>query len=123
MKTLLKRGQYTFDASAQMIEFLGVRPDLEWILLITNVTDQIVIYNPLSTSLGATLSNNRLTLEYVTTSMDDLDDLQIYIDIPVEKDYDDKNEILDNILTELKVISFLLSEGEDVDDIRESIKE
>ena len=123
MKTLLKRGQYTFDASAQMIEFLGVRPDLEWILLITNVTDQIVIYNPLSTSLGATLSNNRLTLEYVTTSMDDLDDLQIYIDIPVEKDYDNKNEILDNILTELKVISFLLSEGEDVDDIRESIKE
>lgn len=120
MKQLIT--DYIFDVSEKIIEF-KFAPKLEQILLITNVTDQIIIYNFADTSLGGTIYGNILTLEYDTTSMEDSDDLQVYIDIEEEKVYEDKNEILNGILTELKVISFLLNEGEEVDEIREHFQQ
>jgi len=81
-------GTYTFDASAQTITMAGIKTlKLEEILLITNVTDQEIIYNPADASLGGTIASNVLTLEYDTTSMDDADDLQIYVQYNNSQDY------------------------------------
>jgi len=63
-KKLLR--DYTFDASAKTItasEFTSLRK----IALITNVTDGIVIYDALDSTLTGTLSGNVLTLAYDTT--------------------------------------------------------
>lgn len=76
---------YTFDASAQTISFTGLHK-LRTIQLITNVTDNIIIYNFASSTLGATSSydgdtdTTTLTLSYDTTSMSDSDELQIFVD-------------------------------------------
>lgn len=77
MKTLIT--DYTFDASAQTITF-SENYVLEQVLLITNVTDGIIIYNFSNPAMGGTLTNGVLTLEYNTTTMDDTDALQIYLD-------------------------------------------
>lgn len=72
---------YTFDASAKTITFTGYGSiSLESVLLITNVTDNIIIYNFAAVGKGGTVATNVLTLDYDTTSMDDADDLQIFYD-------------------------------------------
>lgn len=71
----------TFDASAKTIthaEFSDV--GLAGIQLITNVTDNIIVYNFADTSKGGTLSTDTLTLEYNTTSMSDSDELMILVE-------------------------------------------
>lgn len=79
MKTLVQN--YTFDASAKQVTFTDYNPIvLANVLLITNVTDGIIIYNfadPLKTGTAAT---NVLTLAFDTTGMDDADKLQIFYD-------------------------------------------
>ena len=82
-------GHYTFDASARTVTIPDNIP-LERFFLITNVTDGVQIYNFAAPTLGATsvVYNNdtettTITLEYDTTSMNDLDKLQIM----VEQDY------------------------------------
>lgn len=77
MKSLITN--YTFDASAQTITFgdyAGIT--LDNVMLITNVTDQVIIYNFADSSKGGSVATNVLTLEYDTTSMSDTDDLQIW---------------------------------------------
>lgn len=82
---------YTFDASAQTITFAQFPTiDLERVLLVTNVTDNIIIYNFAGSSLGGSVSTNVLTLDYNTTSMDDTDELQIHYVAP------DDNVIIDD---------------------------
>lgn len=72
---------YTFDASAKTITFTDyVAITLENILLVTNVTDNVIIYN--FADQGGTVASNILTLDYDTTSMSDSDDLQIWYDDP-----------------------------------------
>lgn len=79
MKKLITN--YTFDASAQTITFSDYTSILrEGILLITNVTDNLIIYNFADPTAGGTVLTNVLTLDYTTTSMDDTDDLQIFYD-------------------------------------------
>lgn len=70
---------YTFNASAKTIVSADFA-SLESVLLITNVTDGIIIYNFADPARGATLSGTTLTLDYDTTSMDNADKLQIFID-------------------------------------------
>jgi len=70
---------YTFSASAKTVDSADFT-SLEKILLITNVTDQIIIYNFADTSKGGTLAGTTLTLEYDTSSMDDTDKLQIFVE-------------------------------------------
>lgn len=70
---------YTFDASAQTIVCAGFT-SLEAIQLITNVTDNIIIYNFADATKGGTLSGTTLTLTYDTTSMADTDKLQILVE-------------------------------------------
>jgi len=77
MKILITN--YSFNASAKTITFNDYASiDLERILLITNVTDNIIIYNFADPTKGGTVSGNVLTLTYNTTSMSNTDDLQIF---------------------------------------------
>ena len=76
---------YTFDASEKTIQISGLHK-LRTLQMITNVTDNVIIYNFADASKGATVSYNSatdvttLTLSYNTTSMSDSDELQIFID-------------------------------------------
>ena len=76
---------YTFDASAQTIKITGLYT-LRTLILITNVTDQQIIYNFADSNSGGTVSydstndETTITLEYDTTSMSDSDELQILAD-------------------------------------------
>lgn len=79
MKTLVTN--YTFNASAKTVTFNGFTSiDLEKILVITNVTDNIIIYNFADSTKGGTVATNVLTLTYDTTSMSNTDKLQIWYD-------------------------------------------
>lgn len=85
MKT--KINNYTFDASAKTITFGDyVAIELERLLLITNVTDNIIIYNFAVPNNGGAVSGNVLTLAYDTTGMSDSDKLQIFYDDPDGKE-------------------------------------
>jgi hypothetical protein len=70
---------YTFDASAQTITFTDYASILLGnVLLITNVTDNIIIYNFANSAIGGSVATNVLTLDYDTTLMSDTDKLQIW---------------------------------------------
>lgn len=85
MKTLVPN--YTFNASAKTITFLNYPSiSLDGLLLVTNTTDNIIIYNFASAGKGGTVSGNVLTLDYDTTSMDNSDNLQIFYDDPSTTD-------------------------------------
>lgn len=81
MKTLVR--SYSFDASAQQVTFSGYTSiDLENVLLITNVKENVIIYQFNVVGKGGTASTNVLTLDYDTTAMADTDELQIFYDDP-----------------------------------------
>jgi len=70
---------YTFDKTAKTVTFTNYTTiRLDSLLLITNVTDNVIIYNFASPLLGGTVSGNVLTLTYDTSAMDDTDKLQIF---------------------------------------------
>lgn len=71
---------YTFDASAKTITLTGYGGGilLESVLLITNVTDNVIIYNFADATKGGSVATNVLTLDFDVTAMDDADDLQIW---------------------------------------------
>lgn len=74
MKKLVR--DYIFDASARTVtanDFTSVKK----IGIITNVTDNIIIYNFADPAKGGTLAGNVLTLDYDTTAMSDTDELRI----------------------------------------------
>jgi len=79
MKILFE--DYTFNAATKQITFNTTSVvGLEQLLVITNVTDNIIIYNFADPSAGGTIANNILTLDYDTTSMSNTDNLQIFLD-------------------------------------------
>jgi len=72
---------YTFDASAKQVTLTDYNPVvIERLLMITNTTDGIIIYQFNDPEKGGTASTNIVTLEYDTASMDDSDKLQIFYD-------------------------------------------
>lgn len=73
-------GSYSFNAASSqvIINLPSGSPKLESVLLITNVTDNIIIYNFADAALGGVLSGNVLTLDYSTASMSNTDSLQIW---------------------------------------------
>jgi len=90
----VKVNNYTFDKTAKtvtLIDYTTVM--LDGLLLITNVTDNIIIYNFANPALGGTVLGNVITLDYNTVSMDNLDSLQIF--------YDDGENTTANILETL----------------------
>lgn len=79
MKILFEN--YTFNASSNQITFNTTDViGLEDLLVITNVTDNVIIYNFADPTKGGTISNNVLTLTYNTTGMSNTDKLQIFLD-------------------------------------------
>jgi len=79
MKKLITN--YTFNAAAQTVTFTDYTTiSLESVLLVTNVTDNVIVYNFADIGHGGSVSGNILTLAYNTTGMDDTDDLQIFYD-------------------------------------------
>lgn len=78
-------GSYSFNPGSQTITFSGIDQaiTLSNILLITNVTDNVIIYNFADSSNGgSSFSNNVLTLDHDTSGMSSSDTLQIYLDVP-----------------------------------------
>lgn len=81
MKILIEN--YTFNASAKTItltDYTSIK--LEWILLITNTTDNVILYNFANSTYPATVLTNVVTLSYDTTTMSNTDSIQIFIDYP-----------------------------------------
>ncbi len=80
MKLLFEN--YTFDAAAKQITFnTAEEVTLNRVLIITNVTDNVIVYNFADPNKGGTISNNVLTLNYDTTTMSNSDSLQIFLDL------------------------------------------
>jgi len=79
MKKLITN--YTFNATAKTVTFTDYTTiRLESVLLITNVTDNVIVYNFADLGFGGSVTDNILTLAYNTTGMDDTDSLQIFYD-------------------------------------------
>ena len=100
MKTLVRN--YSFDKTNKKITFLDYTSiTLDEILLITNVTDNVMIYNFANPSLGGTVSGNVLTLTYDTSSMSSTDSLQIFIDSDIQPANTDLQEEMISLLVGL----------------------
>lgn len=81
MKT--KVDNYVFVAADRTVTFTDYATvRLDGILLVTNVTHGIILFNFADPAKGGTVQGNILTLAYDTTSMADADSLQIYYDDP-----------------------------------------
>ncbi len=81
-KQIVNIANYTFDASAQTITFDATYTGLELahIELITNLIDNVIIYQFNKPTKGGALVGLVLTLDYDTTAMSDTDELQIFIE-------------------------------------------
>lgn len=73
-------GSYAFNNVSQTITFSGFRAELERLLLITDTTNNTIIYQFNDALKGGTLSNNVLTLTYNTNVVGfaNTDKLQIF---------------------------------------------
>jgi hypothetical protein len=70
------------------------------VLLITNVTSNVIVYNFANPAQGGSVADNVLSLDYNTTSMSNNDALQIYYDDGVESASEITAEaIVDAVLT------------------------
>lgn len=103
MKKLISN--YSFNAAAKQITLSDYTSiDLESLLLITNVTDNVIIYNFAGQGKGATISGNVLTLDYDTTSMSNTDSLQIFIDNNEAGASETTLEVLKDLTDYLKIL-------------------
>ena len=84
---------YSFNPATRQLTFNDYTNtlDLDSILLITNTTDGIIIYNFTDPNLLGTISGNVLTLAYNTTSMSATDELSVFYD-DKEKDITDDHD-------------------------------
>lgn len=116
-KVILTNTEYTFNASNKTVVVSNYLDYFtkEYLLIITNTSENTIIYNFACEGYGGTISGNTLTLEYDTTSMSDTDNLQIilYLEtsnadtsiIDLLELIKKQTEVQDEILEELKVCS------------------
>ena len=103
MKILVKN--YTFNAGTRQITLTDYTSvNLESFLLITNVTDNVIIYNFADPAKGGTVSTNILTLDYDTTAMSNGDTLQIFIDDGEKSASETTLEALKDVSDYLKIL-------------------
>jgi hypothetical protein len=77
----IKIDNYSFDKTTGKITFTDYATiRLDAILLITNVTSNVIIYNFADATKGGTVATNVLTLTFSTSSMNNTDKLLIYYD-------------------------------------------
>lgn len=100
MKILVEN--YTFNSSTRQVTLTDYTSvNLESFLLVTNVTDNIIIYNFADPAKGGTVSTNVLTLDYDTTAMSNGDSLQIFIDDGESPATNSALETIDLLITQL----------------------
>jgi hypothetical protein len=76
------------------------------VLLITNVTDNVIIYNFADATKGGAVTDNILTLAYNTATMDDTDKLMIYYDdSDVSPATELKQDTLDSLIETLQELA------------------
>jgi hypothetical protein len=97
----IKIDNYSFNSATKQISFTDYNTiSLDGILLITNVTDNVIIYNFANPLLGGTVLGNVLTLTADTISMSNGDSLQIFYEdgiFPASQELQETlNQMLDN---------------------------
>ena len=113
MKELIK--DYIFDPTNKKVVFNNYdKIDLERVLLITNVTDNVIIYNFANPEAGGhVVNNNILNLQYDTTTMSDTDKLQIFYEVDAapakEATQADMYELMYSVYSAVKDLSALVS--------------
>ena len=109
MKSLIT--DYIFDPANKTILFAGYEKiELERVLIITNVKNNIIIYNFANPSSGGeVVNNNILKLNYDTSSMSSTDPLQIYYDIDTEASTEDTQKDIHELLYSLYSVTKDLS--------------
>lgn len=93
------RGSYTFNAIGQTITISGVPIfNITQLLLVTNVTNNEIIYSPVIEGKGGTISNNIISLDFDTSSMNNGDILQIFVHLNevLNVSYPNNDPILDS---------------------------
>lgn len=104
MKVLFQ--DYTFNAATKQITFNTTDVvSLNQVLVITNVTDNVIIYNFADPAKGGTIANNVLTLTFDTTAMSDTDSLQIFLDLYGTPSTDDSVVLLRRLIQLLTPIA------------------
>ena len=107
MKKLIEN--YTFDKTAKTVTFTdysAANPiSLENILLVTNVTDNVIIYNFADPAFGGTVADNVLTLTFNTAAMSNSDKLQIFYDDAVAPASDTSIQAMTDVVLTLKRIA------------------
>lgn len=103
-------GNYSFNPRLNQIAFLNLSVNLsdEQILLITDTTAGIIIYNFANAALQGSISNNTLTLAYNCSALSSTDSLQIYVDVPTTLHLDTANAIEADIHLALQKMCDLL---------------
>jgi hypothetical protein len=100
MKKLVEN--YSFNAASKQITLTDYTSiDLESLLIITNVSSNIIIYNFAGQGKGATIAANVITLDYDTTAMSNSDKLQIFIDDGESPATNSALETIDLLLSQL----------------------
>ena len=113
MKELIK--DYIFDPTNKNVVFNNYdKIDLERVLLITNVTDNVIIYNFANPVAGGhVVNNNILNLQYDTTTMSNTDKLQIFYEVDAapakEATQADMYELMYSVYSAVKDLSALVS--------------
>jgi len=104
MKVLFQ--DYTFNAATKQITFNTTDiVSLNQVLVITNVTDNVIIYNFADPAKGGVIANNVLTLTYDTTTMSNTDSLQIFLDLYGTPSTDDSVVLLRRLIQLLTPIA------------------
>lgn len=104
MKVLFQ--DYTFNAATKQITFNTTDVvSLNQVLVITNVTDNVIIYNFADAAKGGTIANNVLTLTFDTTTMSNADSLQIFLDLYGTPSTDDSVILLRRLIQLLAPIA------------------
>jgi hypothetical protein len=104
MKVLFQ--DYTFNAATKQITFNTTDVvSLNQVLVITNVTDNVIIYNFADPAKGGAIANNVLTLTFDTTAMSNADSLQIFLDLYGTPSTDDSVVLLRRLIQLLTPIA------------------
>lgn len=115
IKRILEDIEFTFDASTKTITFVE-DIEISKLLLITNITDNIIIYNFACDGFGGTYSSKILTLEYDTTTMSDTDTISIIINEDSSASEKERNSYLNELRINNKslesIIELLIEQNE-----------
>lgn len=107
MKVLFQ--DYTFDTANNQIIFNTTDTiTLEQVLVITNVTENVIIYNFADPNKGGSINNNELSLVYDVSGMSHFSNLQIFLEIPMNPSTEETAVLLNESVVLLRRLIQLL---------------